>query len=180
MSWQCPYILNHNYFTTDFHVQCAWYTGLDRPRRTGLTWLHYCLGIISFTEMSLVKCLGHWKSRKAGIPHPAHIQTSKSGSGSPILWCIPQTHSPCRKRWRLLVVFILALRGSLRLSSYLKHSSSAIVNCLRSSGFRRTAPVYSKWKLRWVLMLFTKEKENRDQVADTWLTKWQTLQSDNA
>lgn len=42
--------------------------------------------------------------------------------------------------------------------------------------FSQTTPIYSKWKLRWVFMLFTKYKENRDQE----LAKWQTLKSDNA
>lgn len=62
---------------------------------------------------------------------------------------------PCEVLWACLLV---------------KHRSS-VVNCLRPSGFHRTTPAYSKWKLRWVSMLFTKGKENWKQQ----LAKWQTV-----
>lgn len=112
--------INCHYCKTDFQVRCVWYTGSERLHRAGFSWLCCCLVIITFTEMFLVKCLRHWKRRKAGLPQPPHVQTSQSrcGSGLPVLRCIPQPHSPCRKRWRLLTVVILSLRGPVSLSSF--------------------------------------------------------------
>ena len=106
-----------------------WYTGSDRLHRAGLSWLGYCPGITAFTEMFLVKYLGHWKRQKAGIPQLPRVQTSqsRSWSGSPALWCIPQPHSPCKKRWRSLTAFILSLRGTVSLSSF----KTRILSCCK-------------------------------------------------
>lgn len=73
--------------------------------------------------------LGHWNRREAGIPQPPQVQTSQSrhGSGLPVLWCVPQSHSPCGKRWRLLTVFILSLQDAVSLSTFKKH----ILSCCK-------------------------------------------------
>lgn len=128
-----------------------------------------CVEIITSTEMFFIKWPGHWKRWKPGILQPPRIQT-RCDQGC---WNSGVFHN-CRALagrggdcWQLLFFPCEVLWACL----LLKHRLSAVVNCLRPSGFHRTIPACSKWKLRWVSVLFTKEKENRDQQ----LAKWQTL-----
>lgn len=165
--------INCHYCNTDFQVRCVGYTSSDRPDRAGPSRLCYCLGIIAFTEMFLGRCLGGiGKGKKLECLSCLAPRLAKAGMGSglPALRCIPELHSPCRKRWRLLTVFILSLRGTVSLSSF----NTQILRCCKLLETLRLSQNNSSLQQVKTEMSFhafhKRERKSRStacQVADT-------------